>query len=131
MTRQVAFNRYGSIIPKGELKVVEAKVERLDKLDGQCNATVIFEDEAGMRFKIRGYGGGPVAAQMKPLKWPEDVHGNYTFKCMGEIYQPYYSATAHSKQEALDAILAQNKWYKAEQFELFSVSAPKRKPESS
>lgn len=124
MTREVKFDKYGTIIPKGEVKVVEATVEHMEKLSGQYAAVVIFEDEAGVRFKIRGYGGGPVAAEMKPIEWPEDVHATYTFRCTKETYQPHYTAEGNSKQEALNSICTERRWYTPEDFVLIDVTAP-------
>lgn len=121
MTRTPQFQG-GTLVPTGELKVVEASVERVSRLDGQINALVIFEDELGIRFKIRGYGGGSIAAELTPLEWPTDVHGRYHFQ--GEFKYEHYAVTATSKDEALSILKEQRKYLDVDRLTLTSITKP-------
>ena len=120
------------IVPTGELKVVETRVERLN--DGepgsQINATVIFEDECGLRYKIRGYGGGPVAGALEPLELPTNIHATYALQGKAKPGDgPYQwrervNVVANSYEEALQKHCAEYSWRKPENFELIGVYAP-------
>ncbi|BAG41519.1 hypothetical protein [Ralstonia phage phiRSL1] len=125
MTRTPQFQG-GMLVPTGELKVVDATVERVSRLDGQINATVIFEDELGIRFKIRGYGGGSIAAELRPLEWPTDVQGRYHFKGDRESWgsRARYAATASSKDEALAKIKARHKYEDVNRLTLTAITKP-------